>query len=54
MNPSERKAYGNGILWAVFAILLSMSLVYAVGETPNPFIVIGTLGFGLWYRFGGQ
>lgn len=44
------KEFSDGILWAVAVILLAMGMVYAVGTTPNPTIVIGPILAALYFR----
>jgi hypothetical protein len=51
LKEIKRKEFGNGVLWAVATIAFGMGFVYAIGNTPNPGILMGTTIFGLWYRF---
>lgn len=48
----ERVAFGNGVLWCVIVTWFSMAMTYGLGHRPNPGIMIGSLMYGLWNRFG--
>ena len=48
----EREAFSKGIIWTVLVTWFGMAIVYAIGNTPNPGIMVGTLVVGLWYRYG--